>query len=318
MIPEPADNLIVFFNDRFVPASEARISLLTHALHYGTGVFDGIRGYWCERQREVFLLRPEDHFRRWIRNSALLRMDLAHTVDELVDLTTELIRHNQLRSDLYVRPIAYHSCRRIGVQPDGQYALALIAVPFGDYLPSAEGVRAGVASWRRIEDTAIPARAKICGAYVNSMLAGDEARRHGYDEAILLNEDGHVAEGATCNLFIVRRGKLVTPGPSENILEGVTRDCVIELARRELHLEIEERRVDRSELYLADEAFFTGTAVEVAPIVEVDHHPVGDGRIGPITSELRQIYLDAAHNRMTGYRHWLHSVYQGVLTNLSA
>ncbi|MBI3667475.1 MAG: aminotransferase class IV, partial [Acidobacteria bacterium] len=169
---------------------------------------------------------------------------------------------------------------------------------------------AGVVSWRRIEDTAIPGRAKICGAYVNSALAGDEARRNGFDEAIFLNENGHVAEGAACNIFLARQGRLVTPPVTENILEGITRDCVMELARREMRLEVVERPIDRSELYICEEMFFTGTAVEVAPIIRVDHRPVGWGKIGPVASELRQLYLNATHARLTAYRHWLFPVYQ--------
>ena len=301
---------IVIFENQFVPLHEAKVSILTHALHYGTGVFDGIRGYWEEKQKELFLLRAAEHLLRWKANCGILRIDVPPAVPELCDLMVDLVRWNQFETNLYIRPLAYKAAERIGINPDAQDAFAILALPFGDYLDSRQGLHAGVVSWRRLQDTAIPNRATICGSYVNSALAGDEARRNGFDEAIFLNEDGHVAEGASCNLFLVRHGRLLTPPVTDNILEGITRDCVMELARRELRLEVVERSIDRSELYLAEEMFFTGTAVEVAPVVRVDHRPVGDARIGPLTAELRRLYLDAAHGRVPAYHHWLQPVYR--------
>jgi len=310
MQTEDQSNVIVYFDNRYVPLRDARVSVLTHALHYGTGVFDGIRGYYDERQEQLYLVRPMDHFRRWKANAGILRIGIGPDAAELCGITVELIRRNQFRSHVYVRPLAYKSAERIGVNPDSRDAFSVIAVPFGDYLDSKHGVHAGVVSWRRIEDTAIPSRAKICGSYVNSALAGDEARRNGFDEAIFLTESGHVAEGATCNIFLLRGHKLVTPPGSENILEGITRNCIMELARHELHLEVVERSVDRSELYLADEMFFTGTAVEVAPITRVDHRSVGSGAIGPIAAELRFLYFEATRGRLPAYRDWLLPAYE--------
>jgi len=312
MKTEDLSNVIVYFDNQYVPLREARISILTHALHYGTGVFDGIRGYYDEHQEQLFLVRPMEHYRRWKANSGILRIGMAPDPSELCAITVELIRRNQFKSHVYVRPLAYKSAERIGVHPDNHDAFSLIVVPFGDYLDSKHGLHAGVVSWRRIEDNAIPSRAKICGAYVNSALAGDEARRNGFGEAIFLTEGGHVAEGATCNIFLVRAGKLITPPGSENILEGITRNSIIELARNELHLEVIERQVDRSELYLADEMFFTGTAVEVAPIVRVDHRTVGSGAIGPVAAELKFLYMEATRGRLAAYRHWLLPAYEGV------
>jgi branched-chain amino acid aminotransferase len=303
------DNPIIFFNDRFVPLEDAKVSVMTHALHYGTGVFDGIRGYWSAEERELWLFRAEDHYRRWKGNCGLLRMDLAHTAEELSELTSELARRNRFETDIYVRPLAYRSSLRIGVHPDDHYALTIIAIPFGAYIDSRAGIHAGVSSWRRIEDNAIPTRGKICGAYVNSALASDDARRAGFHEAIFLNEAGHVVEGSTCNIFLVRNGRLITPPPSDNILEGITRETIKILAREQLRLQVEERSIDRSELYIAEEAFFTGTAVELAPIVRIDHRPVGDGFLGPIASELRRLYGSAVHGRLEGYEHWLRPVY---------
>jgi branched-chain amino acid aminotransferase len=303
-------NLIVYFGGQYRPMREARVGILTHALHYGTGVFEGIRAYWDEAQQELFALRPVEHFERWKQNCAILRISIPHSPEELSAIAVELMRRNSLETSVYIRPIAYKSAERIGVSPDDEDAFAIVALPFGDYLPSDRGLHAGVSSWRRIEDNAIPARAKICGAYVNSALASDEARRCGFDEAILLNESGHVAEGSTCNIFMVRKGELITPPVTENVLEGITRDSVMQLVARELNLEVVERPIDRSELYVCDELFFTGTAVGIAPVVRVDHRPVNDGAIGSLTRQVRQLYFDAARGHLPAYWKWLTPVYQ--------
>jgi branched-chain amino acid aminotransferase len=192
---------------------------------------------------------------------------------------------------------------------DDQDAFFIAALPFGEYLHSENGLHAGMSAWRRIEDNAIPARAKICGAYANSALASDDARRSGFDEAILLNESGQVTEGATCNLFMMRKGRLITTSITENVLEGITRDSVMELARRELDLEVVERPIDRSELYICDELFLTGTAVGIAPVVRVDHRTVADGAVGRVTRSLRQLYFLATRGHLPAYRRWLFPVY---------
>jgi branched-chain amino acid aminotransferase len=302
--------IIVYFGGQYVPLAEARVGILTHALHYGTGVFEGIRAHWDEAQQELFVMRPVEHYERWKQNCCFLRIAVPPSPEELSEITLELMRRNAFRTNVYVRPLAYKSAERIGVTCDDQDAFAVIALPFGDYLPTDRGLHAGVSSWRRIDDNAIPARAKICGAYVNSALASDEAHRCGFDEAIILNESGHVAEGATCNIFMARKGKLITPPVTENVLEGITRDSVMELARRELGLEVVERSIDRSELYVCDELFFTGTAVGVAPVTQVDHHPVKDGAIGAISRELRQLYFDATRGHLQAYGNWLAPVYK--------
>ena len=309
METEPNQNIVVFFKNRFVPLREANVNILTHALHYGTAVFEGIRGYWSAEQEQLFLLRPLEHYQRWTANCGILRIGPPFHALALCEITVDLVRRNRFRTDLYVRPLAFKSASRIGVAPDDQDSIAIVVVPFGVYLDSSQGVHAGVVSWRRIQDNAIPPRGKISGAYVNSVLATDEARRNGFDEAILLTEEGHVCEGASCNLFLVSKGKLITPGVSDNILEGITRASVMELARRELGLEVIERPVSRSELYVSDELFFTGTAVEVAPVVRVDHRPVGAAEPGPITCELRRLYRDATRGRLPTYADWLLPAY---------
>jgi branched-chain amino acid aminotransferase len=314
----PDPDTCVWFQNRFVPLAEANVNILTHALHYGTGVFEGIRGYYADAQQELSLVRAAEHFERWKRNCRVLRIGVPATAVELCQITGELCRRNRFRCDVYARPLAYKSATRLGVAPDGSDAYAIVVLPLGSYFENREGLRAGVVSWRRVEDNAIPARAKICGAYVNSVLAGDEARHNGHDEAILLSESGHVSEGSTCNIFMVRDGKLVTPPASENILEGITRASVMELTRKELRLEVVERTIDRSELYVCDEVFFTGTAVEVAPVIHVDHRPVASGEIGPVTRQLRTLYADAVRGRNAAFRHWLWPVNRSGLIEKTA
>jgi branched-chain amino acid aminotransferase len=303
---------IVYFGGKYIPLAEARVGILTHALHYGTGVFEGIRAYWNEAQQEMFVMRSVEHYERWRQNASFLRMVIPHTPEELTEITLELVRKNSFRTNVYVRPLAYKSAERVGVRFDDQDSFAIIAMPFGDYLATDRGLHAGVSSWRRIDDNAIPARGKICGAYVNSGLACDEVRYSGYDEAIFLNDAGHVSEGATCNIFIARKGQLITPPVTENVLEGITRDAVMELARRELGIEVIERPIDRSELYICDEIFLTGTAVGLSPVTQVDHRLVKDGKLGAITSKIQQLYFDATRGHLQAYRNWLTPVYQAL------
>jgi branched-chain amino acid aminotransferase len=306
---EADGNLIVYFNGKYMPLRDAKVGILTHALHYGTGVFEGIRAHWNEDEGELYCFRMLEHFERWKRNCGILRLELPFTPEELCEATLELLRRNAFRTDVYIRPIAYKSAERVGVSADDQNSFALIALPFGDYLPSDHGIHGGVSSWRRIDDNAIPARAKICGAYVNSVLASDEVKQAGFDEAILLNESGHVAEGSTCNIFMVRGGQLITPPVTENILEGITRATMMEIAACEFHLPVIERPIDRSELFVCDELFFTGTAVGLAPVTRVNHRAVGEGAIGTVAGQLKHFYAEMVRGRSPQYHHWLAPVY---------
>jgi branched-chain amino acid aminotransferase len=307
---EADQNLIIYFSGQYMRLGEAKVGILTHALHYGTGVFEGIRAHWNDAQQQLFVLRPMEHYERWKRNCGIMRIGVPLSPEQLTEITLELMRRNRLETNVYVRPLAYKSAERIGVAPDDQDAFAIVALPFGEYLHATNGLHAGISSWRRIDDNAIPARAKICGAYANSALASDEARQSGFDEAILLNQDGHVAEGATCNLFMVRDRKLITPPVYDNVLEGITRNCVMQLARREMRIEVVERSIDRSELFVCDEVFFTGTAVGIGPVVRINHRHVGDGAIGPVTRGIQQLYVDAVHGRLRDYRDWLTPAYE--------
>lgn len=296
---------IVYFNGRFLPEHEARVPLLTHGLQYGTGVFEGIRAYHDPQAGGVMLFRAKDHFERMARNVRFLNIKLPLSPDEMTAVAAELILRNGFATDAYIRPVAFKSATKVGVTLPAEDAFAMIAVPMGQYLDTQKGLHCGITTWRRLQDNSIPCRAKICGAYVNSALAAQEARDRGFDEAIFLNEAGRVAEGSAMNIFIVRRGVLITPDVSQGILEGITRDTVIQLAR-EKGLAVEARSVDRAELVVADEAFLCGTAAQIAPITKIDGRAVGDGRIGGITLELRTLYERVVRGRSKMHLHWLH------------
>lgn len=298
-----------FFQGEFVPIEEAKVNVMTHALHYGTAAFGGLRAYWDEEARQLFVFRMRDHYRRFLQSAELLLIKLPHTVAELAEITLTLLKREGFLEDCYIRPLAYKASEQIGVRlHDLESALTVFALPFGSYI-KAEAASVCVSSWRRIDDNAIPARGKIAGAYVNSALIKTEALLNGFDEGIVLNPDGHVAEGSAENLFIVRDGILVTPPVTANILEGITRRTVIEIAERELGVSTAERPIDRTELYVADEAFFCGTAVKICPIGTIDHRPVGTGGVGPITGQIRDLYLEIVRGRIAGYQHWCTPVY---------
>jgi len=294
-----------FFHKQFMPLSEAKIGILTHALHYGTACFDGIRGNWNQEEEQLFLFRIKDHYQRMHKGCRILKIDLPYSVDELCQLTIELVKKSGYREDVYIRPLAYKSSEAIGVRlHDLEDDFFIIVATLPAYLDAETGVRCCTSSWRRIDDTMIPARGKITGIYVNSALAKTEANARGFDEAILLTHDGHVSEGSGENIFLVLGDKLVTPPSSDNILLGITRDTAIQLAQKELGIETIERSIDRSELYTADEAFFTGTAAHVSPIIEVDERPVGSGGIGKLTKELQQLYFEVIKGKNASYFDW--------------
>jgi branched-chain amino acid aminotransferase len=299
------EGLLAYFDGRQVPLAEAKVSVLTHAFLYGTAVFEGIRGYRAASGSEVLIFRLREHYQRLERSCKILNIHLKQDVEELCRLTIDLVRANRFQEDIYLRPIAYKSAERIGVHLSDETGLIIAAVPFGKYLEDEKPLSVGVSSWRRSEDNAIPSRAKVNGSYVNLALAASEARSAGFDEAILLNEDGHVSEAAGMNLFLVRDGRLVTPGIAANLLEGVTRDSIRTLAVEELGLKVEERQVDRTELYVADEAFLVGTAAQVAPVGSVDHRTLGDGKPGPITVRLKDLYGRVVRGEVSKYASWI-------------
>lgn len=303
-----------YFENKIVPLSEAKVGIMTHALNYGTACFEGIRGNWNEKQGQMYLFRLKDHYLRMEKSCKILKINLQYTADQLCDITVDLVEKNAYREDIYVRPLAYKSSQAVGVRLHNlEDDVFVFVTPFGPYLDTEKGAKCGISSWRRIDDNMIPPRGKVTGLYVNSALAKTEAWESGYDEAILLSADGHVSEGSGENIFIVTNGKLVTPSSADNILKGITRDTVITLAKEELGLETIERPVDRSELYIADECFMTGTAANVTPVVEVDRRAIGDGKVGPVTRKIKQLYEDIIRGNNQKYMNWCTPAYRSKL-----
>ena len=297
----PADEGYAYFEGRIVPMSEAKVSVATHALQYGTACFEGIRGYWNEQQQQLYILKMREHYER---------MQPKESIDDLCRITLELVRKHNYRQDVYVRPITYKSSRTIKLtlsSLDDDTAIYTFAM--GNYVDISAGLNVCTSSWRRANSNAMPVRAKVTGAYVNSSLAVDDAKAAGFDEAIMLTDEGTVSEGSSCNLFILRNGKFSTPAVSEDILEGITRNALIEMIGREFGMEVEERRIDRTELYAANEIFFCGTGVQVSPVTSVDHRPVRSGKPGPMTMKLQELYLSACRGENEKYKDWVTPVY---------
>ena len=299
-----------YFKGKIVPYSEAKVGVLTHALNYGTAVFGGLRGYWNSEQEQLYVFRPFDHFRRFLNSSRLLDMDLGHTPGSLTEVVMDLLRKENYHRDIYIRPLAYKSDELIGVKLHGLTDdLSIVAMPMAKYISNDTNAHVTVSSWRRVDDNAIPARGKISGAYANSAFVKTDALRAGFDEAIVLTQDGHISEGSAMNIFMVRNGVLITPPATENILEGITRRTAIELAQEEMGLKVIERPIDRTEIYLCEELFMTGTAAEITAITRVDHRLVGTGVMGPITSHLRESFEEVVRGRFRKYAHWVEPVY---------
>ena len=299
------ESVICYFEGDYVPLRDARISIMTHAFMYGTATFEGIRAYWNEEQGKLYGLKLREHVERIRQSCRILLMKDIPSVDELTGLIVETVRRNGFREDVYIRPSFYKSTKAIGVRLHHlDNELYIIAIPFGNYIDTEAGVRVMTSSWRRNADEALPARGKIVGGYVNMAFQKSEAELNGFDEAIVLTADGHVNEASAANLFVVRDGVALTPPVTDDILEGVTRKAMIELLRNE-KIPVEVRSIDRSELYIADEIVLCGTGVQVSPVVEIDHRPVGSGEIGPIGRLVRDRYFDAVRGRLPEYSHWL-------------
>lgn len=299
-----------FFHNELVPLAEAKIGVMTHALHYGTGLFEGIRGNWNSQQKQIFIFRMREHYQRLHDGCKLLNIQLAYTVDELCQITIDLVEKCGFEEDIYIRPLAYKSSESLGVRlHDLDSDFLLFAIPWGRYL-DVDKARCAVSSWRRPDDNVIPPQAKITGVYVNNAFAKTEAIENGFDEAIMLSPDGHVSEGTGENIFLVINDTLVTPANYSSILTGITRNTVIELARKEMGIETEERIVDRGELYTAQECFLTGTAAHITPVSEIDRRCVGDGEIGKVTRKLQNIYSDVIRGDNPKYLAWCTPAYK--------
>ena len=303
-------NTWVYFDGEFGRYHDIKLGLMTHALHYGTGVFEGIRAYWNAKQEQLHLLQAPAHFDRMRRSANVMRLNLPHPTEELVNITLEVLRRNQFKSDVYVRPLLFTASEEIGVRLHNiAYSFLIYAIPFGNYVEIEGGLRCMVSTWRRVPDQSLPARAKITGAYAQSALAKSEANEAGYDEAIVLTVDGHVSEGSAENLFMIKDGAFVTPPVTDDILEGVTRSLIIGLIKDELGLPVIERSIDRTELYTCDELLLCGTGAQVAPVIEVDRRTVGNGKVGEFTQELQNIYFGAVRGETPKYKDWTISVY---------
>ena len=299
------DDLITYFEGEWVPMRDAKVSIMTHAFMYGTATFEGIRGYWNGEHEQLWVLFLREHLERIRQSARILFMDDIPAVEELSSIVLETVRRNDFREDVYIRPSFYKSTRAIGVRLHHlEHEMYVITIPFGNYIDTEKGVRLMTSSWRRNADEALPARGKIVGGYVNMAFQKSEAELNGFDEALVLTPDGHASEASAANLFIVREGTILTPPVSDDILEGITRKAIVQLARDE-GIPVEVRSIDRSELYVAEEAFLCGTGVQISPVIEVDHRPIGTGKVGRIGALMRERYFAAVRGQLPAYRSWL-------------
>ncbi|MDA0815725.1 MAG: branched-chain amino acid transaminase [Chloroflexi bacterium] len=304
---------IAFFEGQYVPREQANVNVMTHAFNYGTAVFEGVRGNWNAEQGELYLFKVRDHVRRIRESAKIMRMELNYSDDEICEILEEVTSRSGYQEDVYLRPMVYKASEVVGVRMhDLKDDFLTFITPFGAYLDPEQGARCATSSWRRIDDTMIPARAKVNGLYVNNAMAKTEAQLNGFDEAIMLNEDGHVSEGSGENIVMIRHGVLITPPAHDNILEGITLETALYVAEREFGLHVERRSIDRSELYIADEVFMTGTAAHVTPVTEVDRVPIGDGRPGVVSKQIQETYFKAITGRLPQYLDWLTPVYNRV------
>jgi branched-chain amino acid aminotransferase len=303
-------NTWVFFQGEFGRYHDIKLGLMTHALHYGTGCFEGIRAYWNPKQEQLHLLQAPAHYDRLGRSANIMRMTLPYSTEELVNITVELLRRNEFKSDVYVRPLLFASSEEIGVRLHNlDHSFFIYAIPFGNYVEIEGGIRCMVSSWRRNPDQSLPARAKITGSYAQSALAKSEAVESGFDEAIVLTIDGHVSEGSAENLFMLKDGVFVTPPVTDDILEGVTRTLLTTMIKDELGKAVVERSIDRTELYTCDELLLCGTGAQISPVIEVDRRPVGTGKVGEFTQELQSIYFGAVRGESPKHKDWTIPVY---------
>ncbi|HOJ34107.1 MAG TPA: branched-chain amino acid transaminase [Candidatus Hydrogenedentes bacterium] len=302
---------IAYFEGRYVPIQEAKISIMTHAFNYGTGLFEGIRGYYSQEEDNILIFRLKEHVDRLVRNFNILCMEIPEKAEDIENICIEVVRRSGFREGVYIRPICYKSELSLGPKVRGvESSLCCYVIKLGDYVDTQSGLDVAVSSWRRLSDNAIPTRAKATGSYINSALAATEAKQAGFDEAVFLREDGTVAEGSAMNIFIVMNGKLITTPPNSDILVGITRNTVLQLAREELGLETIERPIARTELYICDEVFFCGTGAQVAPVRSIDRRVIGNGQPGPISKRLQSLYFDVVMGKVPKYRHWCTPVYK--------
>jgi len=300
----------VYLDGEFVDAKTASIPVRNHAFLYGTSVFEGIRAYYNKDEDQLYAFKMKEHFDR-LRNSAkIMHMDPKFTSEEFCNITKELLRKNGYKTDAYIRPQVYKNALKIGPGlTDNPDAVLIFSFAMGDYIDTTKGLKVCVSNWRRNDDNAIPPRAKVSGSYANTALIITDARLAGFDDAIVLDQAGKVTEGSAMNLFLVEGDTLVTTQTTDNILVGITRDTIIELGRDVLGMKIVEREISRTELYVADEAFYCGTGAQVSPITPIDHRPVGDGNVGKYSKELQKLYFDVVKGKVDKYKNWCTPIY---------
>lgn len=300
----------VYMNEQFIDKEKASLPIMTHAFLYGTSIFEGIRAYYNPEEKQLYVFRAKEHYERLHRSAKIFHMEPLHSVEEYCQITKNLLKKNGYKQDVYLRPQIYKGAEKIGPSMIGNPDFFLLfSLPMGDYVDTKKGLKVCVSNWRRNSDNAIPPRAKIAGSYANTALIISDARLAGFDDAIVLSDDGKVTEGSAMNLFLVQNGKLVTTRTTDNILVGVTRNTVIQIAKEVMGLEVEEREISRTELYVSDEAFYSGTGAQISPIASIDNRTLGDGKIGPIVSELQKLYFDIVKGRVPKYKEWCMPVY---------
>ena len=300
-----------YFNDAIVPYAEAKLGVLTHAFNYGTSALSGIRGYWNNDEGQLFLFRPLDHLRRLVASAKLLGMECPFSPEELLDRVLQVLRAEQLTEDCYIRSVVYYADESLGVRlHDLTPAVTMYVLPYGHYGKTETGVHVTVSSWHRLDDSTIPFRARIAAAFVNVAFARTQAQRAGFDEPVMLDSSGLISESPLANLFIVRNGVFITPTAHDPILESVTRRTALSLIRDDLGMTVIERPIERSEIYLSDEAFLCGTGIQISAVTWADHIPVGSGSPGPLTTKVRELYFSAARRKLSRWSDWCVPVYE--------
>lgn len=299
----------VYINGEYLESNKASLPVRTHAFLYGTSVFEGIRAYYNEEEGQMYAFRVKEHYERLLKSAKIMWMQSPYSIEEYCDITKELLRRNNYRQDVYIRPTLYKSSIKVGpTLTDNEDSFLIFTTPFGNYFDTDKGLKLCVSSWRRTSDNAIPPRAKVGGAYANSALIKTDAHEAGFDDAVVLSESGHVTEGSAMNIFLVMNGKLITSNCADDILIGITRNTIIELAK-ELNIEIEERTIDRTELYLADEIFCCGTGAQIVPVESIDHRKIGDGQIGKVTKQIQDLYYQVVRGKLSKFKEWCMPIY---------
>ncbi len=306
---EDHDNKICFFQGKFRPLKEANVNIQVHALQYGTACIGGIRAYWNNTKNNLFLFRIEDHIRRLFQSAKILMMTIPYSEEELIKISSQVLQKSRWKQNVYLRPIIYKASHELTpIMHSIKDDFALYVIPLENYMDINKGLTTSISSWRRMSDYQIPARAKSSAGYLNSALAKSEAVMNGYDEAIFLDNNGNVTEGSAENLFIVKDGTLVTPDISSNILEGIVRKTIIQLAH-DYQISVVERKISRTELYTCEEAFFVGSGIQVAWIKSIDSRQIGNGKQGILTAKIKESFFKIVQGENAHYTSWLTPIY---------